>query len=339
MQDDEDEHQRQRHVFGQRLVGLLLALLLAEDLHRVAFGKYHGAVHRIAQRGEQLHGVDPAARVALGLHHPLAVETLDDARPEIETESVGRLLNRKDLARRIEDRQGLQIGQVIRTDVLVFQKDRHELVALAVFAQRVSLRGDGDAAGHLAAARFFWGKADGTFLNTKIFAGKYRITLKEGAFYAPEPEVVYLKENRLTRLDYSVIPYARVNIDEITLTGSKQNNLEIKYTIEDTEKEVNTEGLDEGLYTLSEAQVFISSKSPNVGVNNSETKYTIRAKKEFERGDYEPGVPFQVVEKNVRNLDPGKYWVRIGVRTANPQKRYNFSTIKEIVVPAQTAEK
>lgn len=97
--------------------------------------------------------------------------------------------------------------------------------------------------------------------------------------------------------------------------------------------------MDEGLYTLSEAQVFISSKSPNVGVNNSETKYTIRAKKEFERGDYEPGVPFQVVEKNVRNLDPGKYWVRIGVRTANPQKRYNFSTIKEIVVPAQTAEK
>ena len=197
-----------------------------------------------------------------------------------------------------------------------------------------------EEAGHAnTQSRFFWGKADGTFLNTKIFAGKYRITLKEGAFYAPEPEVVYLKENRLTRLDYSVIPYARVNIDEITLTGSKQNNLEIKYTIEDTEKEVNTEGLDEGLYTLSEAQVFISSKSPNVGVNNSETKYTIRAKKEFERGDYEPGVPFQVVEKNVRNLDPGKYWVRIGVRTANPQKRYNFSTIKEIVVPAQTAEK
>ena len=67
-----------------------------------------------------------------------------------------------------------------------------------------------EEAGHAnTQSRFFWGKADGTFLNTKIFAGKYRITLKEGAFYAPEPEVVYLKENRLTRLDYSVIPYAR----------------------------------------------------------------------------------------------------------------------------------
>lgn len=196
-----------------------------------------------------------------------------------------------------------------------------------------------EEAGHAnTQSQFFWGKDDGTFLNTKIFAGKYRVTLKEGAFYAPEPEIVYLEKKRLTRLDYSVIPYARVNIDEITLVGSKQNNLEIKYTIEDTEKEINTEGLDEGLYTLSEAQVFISSKSPNVGMNNSETKYTIKAKKEFERGDYEPGIPFQVIEKNVKKLNPGKYWVRIGVRTANPQKRYNFSPIKEIVVPAENAE-
>lgn len=52
-----------------------------------------------------------------------------------------------------------------------------------------------EEAGHAnTQSRFFWGKADGTFLNTKIFAGKYRITLKEGAFYAPEPEVVYLKD-------------------------------------------------------------------------------------------------------------------------------------------------
>lgn len=114
-----------------------------------------------------------------------------------------------------------------------------------------------EEAGHAnTQSQFFWGKDDGTFLNTKIFAGKYRVTLKEGAFYAPEPEIVYLEKKHLTRLDYSVIPYARVNIDEITLVGSKQNNLEIKYTIEDTETEIDTEGVDEDLYTLSEAQVF-----------------------------------------------------------------------------------
>lgn len=196
-----------------------------------------------------------------------------------------------------------------------------------------------EEAGHInTQAQFFWGKADGTFQNTKIFAGKYRITLKEGAFYAPKPEVVTLRKEALTKLSYTVVPYARVSIDEMILTGTKQNNLEIKYTIEDTEKEINKEEVNESLYTLSEAQVFISSKSPNVGINNSETKYTIKAKKEFSNGDYVPGVPFQLTEKNVKKLAPGKYWVRIGVRTENPQKRYNFSTIKEIVVPAAVTE-
>lgn len=196
-----------------------------------------------------------------------------------------------------------------------------------------------EEAGHAnTQSQFFWGKADGTFLNTKIFAGEYRITLKEGAFHAPQPEIHDLEKGELTKLHYAVVPYARVSIDEVVLAGTKQNNLEIKYTIEDTEKEISTEGLSEDVYTLSEAQVFISGKSPNVGINNSETKYTVKAKKEFSRGDYEPGVPFQVTEKNVKKLAPGKYWLRIGVRTGNPQKRYNFSTIKEIIVPAETSE-
>ena len=197
-----------------------------------------------------------------------------------------------------------------------------------------------EEAGHAnTQSQFFWGKADGSFMNTKIFAGKYRVTLKEGAFYAPEPEVVFLDEGKLTELSYSVVPYARVTLDEISLSGSSLSDLIIKYTVEDTETEIDTEGIDEDVYSLSEAQVFISSKSPNVGINNSETKYTLRAKKEFVRGDdYVPGEPFQVTERNVRKLAPGRYWVRIGVRTGNPQKRYNFSETKEIVVPEPDAE-
>lgn len=38
-------------------------------------------------------------------------------------------------------------------------------------------------------------------------------------------------------------------------------------------------------------------------------------------------------EKNVKNLPAGKYWVRIGVRTNNPGKKYNFSRILEVVIP------
>lgn len=189
-----------------------------------------------------------------------------------------------------------------------------------------------EAAGHAnTQSRFFWGKADGTFTNTKIFAGEYRITLKEGAFYAPELEVVTLNKGEMTKLNYAVTPYARVNIDEINLSGTKQNNLSIKYTVEDTQNEIDITNVDKGVYTLSEAQVFISSKSPNVGVNNTESKYTVRAVHKFT--SYTPGTPIKVTENNVRNLPAGKYWVRIGVRTNNPGKKYNFSRIFEVVVP------
>ena len=180
-------------------------------------------------------------------------------------------------------------------------------------------------------SRFFWGKGDGTFKNTKIFAGKYRITLKEGAFHAPEPTEVVLEKNRLTTLNYSIVPFARVKIDELKLEGDKQNNLVITYTVEDTENEINKDGVDEDLYLLSEAQVFISRKSPNVGVSNTETQFTLRAKKDL--SDYDPGVPKTYIEKNVTNLPAGKYWVRIGARTENPQKRYNFTAVQEFTVP------
>ena len=60
-----------------------------------------------------------------------------------------------------------------------------------------------------------------------------------------------LEKGEMTKLDYAVTPYARVNIDEITLSGTKQNNLVIKYTVEDTQKEIDITNVDKGVYTLS----------------------------------------------------------------------------------------
>lgn len=183
-------------------------------------------------------------------------------------------------------------------------------------------------------SRFFWGKADGTFKNSKIFAGDYKISLKEGAFYSPEPQILTLKNDKLSEINFKVIPYSRVKIDRIEIVGENNNNLKIQYTIEDTENEINKEiEIDPNIYTLSEAQIFLSSKSPNVGVNNTETQYTMNAKYSFIRGEnYTPGIPITITDNSIKDLKPGKYWLRIGVRTNNPYKRYNFSTIQEITI-------
>ncbi|MCS3281903.1 DUF3823 domain-containing protein [Bacteroides salyersiae] len=86
-----------------------------------------------------------------------------------------------------------------------------------------------------------------------------------------------------------------------------------------------------GCILLVRHRFLYPSKSPNVGVNNTESKYTVRAVHKFTT--YTPGTPITVTEKNVKNLPAGKYWVRIGVRTNNPGKKYNFSRILEVVIP------
>ncbi len=178
---------------------------------------------------------------------------------------------------------------------------------------------------------FFWGKADGTYKNTKIFEGKYRITLKEGAFHQPDPVIVSLKNNKIERIDFNVIPFVRVEIVEYKLTGALQNNLEIKYRVVDTEKEVELSNVNENDIILSEARAFLSSKTPNVGVNNTDSKYTLNAKKNI--SNYTIGVPKTYTETSIRGLIAGKYWLRIGARTDNAQKRYNFTPVIEINVP------
>ncbi len=181
-------------------------------------------------------------------------------------------------------------------------------------------------------SNFFWGMADGSFRNVKMFAAKYRITIKEGAFYPPKDTVLTMGKGRLTELNYAVIPYGRVKIDGISVIGANNNDLEITYTVEDTELEISDEEYDESTSILSTAQIFLSSKSPNVGTVNTQTLYTLNAKKNI--SNYTPGVPKTYVERNVKKLPAGKYWIRVGIRTENPQKRFNFSEVQEIEIPS-----
>jgi hypothetical protein len=187
-----------------------------------------------------------------------------------------------------------------------------------------------EEAGNPTESRFFWGKADGTFQNTRIFAGKYRISLKEGAFHEVASQTAILASGKTTELNFQVTPFGRVRIDNIDLAGDKQNNLVIKYTVEDTETEINTEEMEEDWFILGEARVFISSRSPLVGINNNETSYTLNARKNISA--YTPGTPKSYTESSVRGLPSGVWWVRVGVRTNNPYKRYNFSAVHQIQI-------
>lgn len=160
---------------------------------------------------------------------------------------------------------------------------------------------------------YFWGKADGTFTNTKLFAGMYEISPVEGAFFPVEPQKVEVKGS--VNVDFKVTPYLSVSASEIKRTDA--GTLEVTYTI--ARSKVGDKILD--------SRVFVST-NPNVGANIIISDLSpLKDLKEVADAD----VLKTTYKETITGLQSGKtYYVRVGARTDNVSKRYNFTKITEI---------
>lgn len=160
---------------------------------------------------------------------------------------------------------------------------------------------------------YFWGRADGTFTNTKLFAGTYEISPVEGAFFPVEPQKVEVKGS--VNVDFKVTPYLSVTASEIKRTNTE--TLEVTYTI--TRSKVGDKILD--------SRIFVST-NPNVGTNII-TSDLSPLKDLKEVADTE--ILKTTYKETIKGLQSGKtYYVRVGARTDNTSKRYNFTKITEL---------
>lgn len=178
---------------------------------------------------------------------------------------------------------------------------------------------------------------DGTFNNTKIFAGEYGVT-PSGAF-VPLPEERMTISGKVEKV-YEVEPLLRAEwIGEPKVNSDGTVTVKVKVT----------RGTDNPDYqdALAEAWLFVSetdyvgdfSYSPNFSTKVSGTAVNqIVLGQEFtitsgQPGGYNPGgavTPFPNYER--------KYFLRFGVRTTRQLdgvNRYNYTTVKEITSPAR----
>lgn len=160
---------------------------------------------------------------------------------------------------------------------------------------------------------YFWGKADGTFNNTKIFAGTYEITPVEGAFFPVEAQILEIKGT--VEIEFKVIPYLSVSVADIKRINDE--TIEITYTI--ARKQIGDKILD--------SRVFIST-NPNVGTNILDNDLSpLKDLKDIPDEE----ILQTTFKETIKGFVKGKtYYVRVGARTDNANKRYNFTKVIKV---------
>lgn len=182
---------------------------------------------------------------------------------------------------------------------------------------------------------YFYAKQDGTFSNTKIFKGKYRITV-EGPF-------VPLLQNSSSG---AITVDQRVTMD---VAGTANINFKVQPLLKVEwvgEPVINTDGtittrvkLSRGTTNpsfqndVSELTLFLNSSSPYVGNNNNDGRY-------YNQGTYSAAAGNALVGQTITLTTkggalPGKraYYLRVGARTNYGLKQFNYTDVKTVNVP------
>ena len=162
-------------------------------------------------------------------------------------------------------------------------------------------------------------KMDGTFKNSKLFKGHYRVSIKGGAFWAMPP--VELDIDKGTKYDFSLTPYLYITnfthkLDSTTLT--------LRF---------NMQAPIAGMPSITEIQPFVNTTEmvgPGASIRDFSEVYKITVEKEW--ADMSPAD--RSPEFVIPNLIRGRtFFVRVGVRFNNDDKSSNLSEIIKIEVP------
>jgi hypothetical protein len=163
-------------------------------------------------------------------------------------------------------------------------------------------------------------KIDGTYKNSKLFGGHYRISIKGGAFWPTAPLEKDIDMG--SKLDFQLTPYLFIN--NFTTEMLDSTTLKLKFDLD---------APIEGIPTITEIQPFVNT-TKIVGPGASIYDFS-DAKKEILNKEWADLTPDDKSrEIIIPDLIKGRtFFVRVGVRYNNDDKSYNLSQVLEVKVP------
>lgn len=158
----------------------------------------------------------------------------------------------------------------------------------------------------------FWGKPDGTFENTKVFSGDYKVIPIEGAFFPVDTQEVSIAG--LKQIDFKVTPFLTVTASATAHASSIVTQYKISRT--------RIEGKISTCKSLVSVHPAISNTVFDKAITHDLSEID------------DDTILDTTFRDSVPDLKSGQtYYVRIAVYANNPLNKYNYSPVIKIAVP------
>jgi hypothetical protein len=165
-------------------------------------------------------------------------------------------------------------------------------------------------------------KYDGSYQNTQLFSGHYRVSIHGGAFWPVAPEEMDISSG--STHDFTLTPYVVINNFTAVMTDS--TTLKMDFTIDAPVA---------GIPKITEIQPYVNNTQivgPGASIFDFSDMNKVTVNKNWS--------DFTDADKSreiiISNLIPGRiFYVRAGVKFDNNDKSSNLSPIIKITVPGK----
>lgn len=164
-------------------------------------------------------------------------------------------------------------------------------------------------------------KPDGTFEDTQLFSGHYRVTPMGGPFWPVDPIEIDINKGTNTH-DFQVTPYLKI----VNFTHSFEGTtLVMKFNIQVPIKE--------GLPRLLDVQSFVNI-TKYVGSGATIPQYTSDQTMKKIEANWTDEMALQTFEVRVPDIKAGRvFYARVGARVDDSYKQYNYSEEIQVQLP------
>ena len=162
----------------------------------------------------------------------------------------------------------------------------------------------------------FWAKSDGSFRNTRLFAGKYKVIAMEGAFEMSGVDTLNVDLSQNQTIKFQVEPFVRLKNVTVAFTGGK---IRATYNIEPT---TSTKKLMKSMLICHTS--LILHESTDGVIKSAENDLSAMT------GSV---ISSTIFVDEIGGFTAGTYYARVAILAENSLNRFNYSPIIKIVIP------